>query len=156
MLLYAGSILASVLAFVGFIQSLRWAQLRGADTYAVALINYCLAAVVFFFWFFQTDIPVKTSVVISGLTCGVIYAACFFLLLYCMHWAGVGRTSTTINLAPALLIIISGNYSCQSDLAIGQKIKPCANLCLSFQWDGSILCYFYLSLLVQIKFEEHN
>lgn len=107
MLLYAGSILASVLAFVGFIQALHWAQLRGADTYAVASINYSLSAIVFLFWFLQATIPVETSVVIAGMICGVIYAVCFFLLLYCMHWVGVGRTATTINLAPVLTIIIS-------------------------------------------------
>ena len=107
MWLYVGSILASVLAMVGFIQSLRWGQLRGANTYAVASVNYCLAAVVFIFWFLLTTLPVNTSVVIAGLVCGLIYAACFFLLLYCMHWVGVGRTATTINLAPAVPIIIS-------------------------------------------------
>lgn len=107
MWLYAGSILASVLAIVGFIQSLRWGQLRGADTYAVALVNYCLAALVFIFWYLLAALPLNIPVMIAGLICGFIYAACFFLLLYCMHWVGVGRTATTINLSPAVPIIIS-------------------------------------------------
>ena len=105
--LYLISILGSVLVCVGFVQSLRWAQLRGADTYAVASINYCSAAVVFIFWFFQSSIPVKAPVVVLGLTCGCVYATCFFLMMYSMHLVGVGRTAVTMSLAPALPIIIS-------------------------------------------------
>ena len=107
MLLYIASILGSVLGFVGFVQSLRWAQLRGADTYVVASINYCSAAVVFVIWFFLSSIPVDAPVVVSGLTCGCVYTGCFFLMMYCMHLVGVGRTSMTMGLAPALPIIIS-------------------------------------------------
>ena len=97
----------AIIGAVGFIHSLRWAQHKTDNIYAVAPVNYALAAGVFAVWTYFSGAAIHSEVVVVGALCGAIYGIAFFLVVYGMSEVGVGKTAVVMNLAQSMPIAAS-------------------------------------------------
>ena len=102
------NLILTVIGLTAFVHLMKYAQAKGHRVYAVAAVNYVIAALISLaFWFHYAPMQLPVVPVILGALVGAGYVATYVLLDLGIAGSGVSLTSTVSRLSIVIPILAS-------------------------------------------------
>jgi len=98
----------AVLSSVTVAASIKVSENAGRNRISVALINYCIAAVVMFIlWLLHGAVSVSGITVVCGVYAGITWVVALVLMMYAIQRIGIAISSAVVRMAVLLPTILS-------------------------------------------------